>query len=118
MEDFEEAALTNYPTGDDTTSPSYVILFWLRKADDTLVAVHNDHIHRFIGRTGGLSPCGRGVVCQSLLGAPAGTGPFGVTGKSWQQAPKTWRGRKTQVQTPIRFYGQRCCVEVANPSST
>ena len=44
MESFEQAALTNYPTGDSTTSPSDVILFWLRKADDTLVAVHNDHI--------------------------------------------------------------------------
>ena len=45
MEDFEQAALANYPTGDSAISPSDVILFWLRKADDTLVAVHKDHIH-------------------------------------------------------------------------
>ena len=45
MEDFEEAALANYPTGDNSIRPSDVILFWLRKADDTLVAIHNDHIH-------------------------------------------------------------------------
>ena len=44
MEDFEAAALANYPTGDSNIHPSEVILFWLRKADDTLVAIHNDHI--------------------------------------------------------------------------
>ena len=44
MEDFETAALANYPTGDNNISPSEIILFWLRKADDTLVAIHNDHI--------------------------------------------------------------------------
>ena len=44
MEDFEAAALSNYPTGDDTTSPSDIILFWVRKADDTLTAIRNDHI--------------------------------------------------------------------------
>ena len=44
MEDFKEAALTNYPTGDSSINPREVILWWYRKADDTLVAVHNDHI--------------------------------------------------------------------------
>ena len=44
MEDFEEAALANYPTGDDAISPSEVILFWFRKADDTITAIHNSHI--------------------------------------------------------------------------
>ena len=44
MEDFEAAALANYPTGDNSISPSEVILFWVRKADDTLTAIHNDHI--------------------------------------------------------------------------
>ena len=44
MEAFEQSALANYPTGDANTNPSDVILFWLRKADDTLVAIHKDHI--------------------------------------------------------------------------
>ena len=44
MEDFEAAALTNYLTGDSNISPSEVILFWYRKADDTIVAIHKDHI--------------------------------------------------------------------------
>ena len=43
VEDFEEAVLANYPPGDNTTSPSQPILFWFRKADDTLTAVHNQH---------------------------------------------------------------------------
>ena len=43
MEDFEEAALANYPAGDNSTHPSKPILFWLRKADDTLTAIRNDH---------------------------------------------------------------------------
>ena len=44
MEDFEATALANYPTGDPTISPGELILFWYRKANDTLVAIHNDHI--------------------------------------------------------------------------
>ena len=44
MEDFEAKALAQYPTGDISTPPSDVILFWLRKADNTLIAIHNDHI--------------------------------------------------------------------------
>ena len=36
MEDFEQKALATFPHND-------AILFWLRKADDTLVAVHKDH---------------------------------------------------------------------------
>ena len=44
MEDFEATALAQYLTGDNNISPRQDILFWLRKADDTLVAVHNDHI--------------------------------------------------------------------------
>ena len=44
MEDFEEAALANYPTGDDNIHPTDLILFWFRKADDTIIAIHNDHI--------------------------------------------------------------------------
>ena len=37
MEDFEAAALASYPTGDSNISPGEIVLFWLRKADDTLV---------------------------------------------------------------------------------
>ena len=51
MEDFEAKALSNYSTGDSNTNPTDVILFWFRKADDTLVAAHNDHIqplHNFL----------------------------------------------------------------------
>ena len=44
MEEFEQAALANYPTGDSNITPSDVILFWFRKADDTIMAIHNDHI--------------------------------------------------------------------------
>ena len=44
MEDFEKAALTNYPTGDATIRPTNAILFWLRKADNTIMAIHNDRI--------------------------------------------------------------------------
>lgn len=47
MEDFEEAALANYPTGDENLSPSEVILFWFRKADDTIIAIRNDHVDTF-----------------------------------------------------------------------
>ena len=44
MEDFKKAALANYPTGDNPIHPSEPILFWLKKADDTLTAIHNNHI--------------------------------------------------------------------------
>ena len=44
MEDFAASALANYPTGYSNISPSEVILFWFRKADDTIVAIHKDHI--------------------------------------------------------------------------
>ena len=44
MEAFEQAALANYPTGDSNITPSDVILFWFRKADDTIIAIHNNHI--------------------------------------------------------------------------
>ncbi len=37
MEEFEQAALTNYPTDDTYTTPSDILLFWYRKADDTRV---------------------------------------------------------------------------------
>lgn len=44
MEDFEASALANYPTGDSNISPSEIILFWFRKADDTIIVIHKDHI--------------------------------------------------------------------------
>ena len=44
MEDFEAKALAQYPTGDNSISPSEAILFWFRKANDTITAIHNDHI--------------------------------------------------------------------------
>ena len=47
MEDFESKALRDYSTGDPTVSPSDVILFWFRKADDTITAIRNDHIQPF-----------------------------------------------------------------------
>ena len=47
MEQFEQEALANYDTGNDATAPSDVILFWLRKADDTITAIHKDHITPF-----------------------------------------------------------------------
>ena len=44
IEDSEAAGLAYFPTGDDSISPSDVILFWYRKADNTIVGIHNDHI--------------------------------------------------------------------------
>ena len=51
MEKFEQDALANYDTNSDAT-PSEVILFWYRKADDTITAIHKQphniilHIHQ------------------------------------------------------------------------
>ena len=37
----------SYNTGNEDLQPTDVILFWLRKADDTLTAIHKDHITPF-----------------------------------------------------------------------
>ena len=47
VEDFEATALFNYPAGDPNINPSDVMLFCLRNAEDTLIAIHNDHIQPF-----------------------------------------------------------------------
>ena len=47
MEEFEAHVNANYPTGDNNTSPKDIILFWYRKADDTITAIRNDHIDTF-----------------------------------------------------------------------
>ena len=56
MEDFEAAALASYPTGDSNISPGEIVLFWLRKADDTLEAVHNNYIQRLHNHLNSIHP--------------------------------------------------------------
>ena len=56
MEDFEGKALTQYQTGDPSITPHDVILFWFRKADDTVTAIRNDHIDPFFTFLNSLHP--------------------------------------------------------------
>ena len=56
MEDFEGNALTQYQTGDPSITPHDVILFWFRKADDTVTAIRNDHIDPFFTFLNSLHP--------------------------------------------------------------
>ena len=49
MEDFEQKALASFPHQD-------AIIFWLRKADDTLVAVHKDHAEGLFTHINGIHP--------------------------------------------------------------
>ena len=56
MEDFEQKALQNYETGSEGVSPSDVILFWYRKADDTITAIHKHHITPFFNYINNIHP--------------------------------------------------------------
>ena len=56
MEDFEAKALSQYETGDPAISPQDVVLFWFRKADDTITAIRNDHIDPFFTFLNSLDP--------------------------------------------------------------
>ena len=47
MEEFEQSALANYDTGNPNIPASDIILFWFRKADDTITAIHKNHIEPF-----------------------------------------------------------------------
>ena len=55
MEKFEQDVLAYYDTGIDATPPD-VILFWYRKADDTITAIHNDHITPFFTYINSIHP--------------------------------------------------------------
>ena len=48
MEWFEHHATTAYDTKDQNKKPEDILQFWLRKADDTLVSIHKDHIAPFL----------------------------------------------------------------------
>ena len=56
MENFEQKALSTYNTGNEEVQPADVILFWLRKADDTLTAIHKDHIAPFFAFINSIHP--------------------------------------------------------------
>ena len=49
MEDFEQKALATFPHRDS-------VLFWFRKADDTLTAIHTDHIDALFTHLNSLHP--------------------------------------------------------------
>ena len=56
MEDFETKALRDFRTDDPNVRPENVILFWLRKADDTLTAIHNDYIEPLFTHLNAIHP--------------------------------------------------------------
>ena len=62
MEDFEAKALAQYPTGDNSISPSEAILFWFRKADDTITAIQQRRVFEADGRPSGLLQRVEGII--------------------------------------------------------
>ena len=56
MEDFEAKAIRDFATGDPNVRPEDTILFWLRKADDTLTAIHNDYIEPLFTHLNNIHP--------------------------------------------------------------